>query len=177
MAFSPLSSGPLTSPIQASSDPLHLLKSPKTDNSPFTIHYTQLVHSAHRSLDETSALTMSQNQSDLWPVRASRWPHACLPSGRPATRQATAPVSPGRQKVGIIQHVAACMALWPVLPSESSEKDECDLHNLTTDLRLRLLSTSKLALSPTGHGSRHAHIGSARKCSCEGMLVPDVGRE
>ena len=46
-----------------------------------------------RALPELSPSQRPQNQSDLWPLRASRWPYAC-----PATRQATAPISPGRQK-------------------------------------------------------------------------------
>jgi hypothetical protein len=47
----------------------------------------------------------------------------------------------------------------------------------TADLRLRLLSNPKLVLLLTGHGSRHAHIGRARKRSCEGIPVPGLGRK
>ena len=47
----------------------------------------------------------------------------------------------------------------------------------TTDLRLRLLSNPKLVLLLTGHGSRHAQIGRARKRSCEGIPVPGLGRK
>jgi hypothetical protein len=56
-------------------------------------------------------------------------------------------------------------------------KNVCDQNNLTTDLRLRLLSNSKLVISRNGHGSRHAHIGRVRKRSVEGIPVPELGRE
>jgi hypothetical protein len=56
-------------------------------------------------------------------------------------------------------------------------KNVCDLTNLTTDLRLRLLSSTKLVISRNGHDSRHAHIGRARKRSVEGIPVPVEGRD
>jgi hypothetical protein len=42
------------------------------------------VPSAGRSLPKLPPSAHPQNQSDLWPVRASRWPDACLPAGRQA---------------------------------------------------------------------------------------------
>jgi hypothetical protein len=60
---------------------------------------------------------------------------------------------------------------------EMFRKHVCDQKNLTTDLRLRLLSSTKLVISGNGHGSRHAHIGRARKRSVEGIPVPVEGRE
>jgi len=60
---------------------------------------------------------------------------------------------------------------------ECPEKNVCDLNDLTTDLRLRLLSSTKLVISRNGHGSRHAPDGRARKRSVEGIPVPVEGRE
>jgi len=71
----------------------------------------------------------------------------------------------------------SCMARRSVFPSECLKKCVCDLENLTTDLRLRLLSTTKLVISCTGHATRHAQIGRAPKRSCKGIPVPVVGRE
>ncbi len=48
---------------------------------------------------------------------------------------------------------------------------------LKTDLRLRLLSDTKLVILAHWTHSRHAHIGRARKRSSEGIPVPVSGRE
>jgi len=48
---------------------------------------------------------------------------------------------------------------------------------LYTNLRLRLLSSTKLVILLTGHESRHAPDGRARNRSCEGIPVPVEGRE
>jgi hypothetical protein len=66
-------------------------------------------------------------------------------------------------------------ALW--FHRNVQQKYVCDRNDLATDLRLRLLSNSKLVISRNGHGSRHAHIGRARKRSVEGIPVPELGRE
>ena len=76
-----------------------------------------------------------------------------------------------RHKKGIVADAGFCFN--PNVPA----KNVCDRNNLTTDLRLRLLSNSKLVISRNGHGSRHAHIGRARKRSVEGIPVPELGRE
>jgi hypothetical protein len=76
----------------------------------------------------------------------------------------------------IRQKIAACSGHLILLQSRRSEKI-CEQKNLTTDLRLRLLSNSKLVISHNGHGSRHAHIGRARKRSVKGIPVPELGRE
>ena len=47
----------------------------------------------------------------------------------------------------------------------------------TTDLRLRLLSNSKLVISLNGQLSRHAHSGVPESVPFEGIPVPELGRE
>jgi hypothetical protein len=73
---------------------------------------------------------------------------------------------------------AACIMTCRVPPlRRCSEKDVCDLNNLTTDLRLRLLSSTKLVISIHGTLFEARPDGRARKRSCEGIPVPVEGRE
>jgi hypothetical protein len=55
--------------------------------------------------------------------------------------------------------------------------DELCNQKTITNLRLRLLSDTKLVILAHWTHSRHAHIGRARKRSSEGIPVPVSGRE
>jgi hypothetical protein len=57
------------------------------------------------------------------------------------------------------------------------QKNVCDRKNLTTDLRLRLLSNPKLVILTCRTLFEARPDGRARKRSCEGIPVPGLGRE
>jgi hypothetical protein len=63
-----------------------------------------------------------------------------------------------------------------MVPSNCPEKNVCKKTILTTDLRLLLLSDTKLVISTAGHCSRHAQMGvpenvpvRAYQCLCRGV--------